>query len=82
MVRPPAEGRLVPMTVKIDPELKALVGRLSEHERRTASMSSGVLIQFGLLKWLELGSLQRMIDEVDKAWEKTLPMRRELARAR
>lgn len=71
-------AKLKPMTVKIDPELKSAVAYLAKGERRTASASAAVLIQYGLLKWIEAGDLQRLISEVDKGWSKTAGVRRDL----
>ena len=60
------EVHLIPMTLKIDPELKATLAKLSGHERRTPSAAGAVLLQHGVLRWLEEGTLQGLIDEVDK----------------
>lgn len=70
--------RLVPMTVKVDPEVKEMVEHLAGHERRVASSSGNVLLQYGILRWVEAGNLQRLIDDVDRGWAKTLLLRQTL----
>lgn len=62
------EIHLTPMTLKVDPELKIILTKLSGHERRTPSAAGAVLLQYGVLRWSEEGTLQRLIDEVDKKW--------------
>lgn len=59
--------RLAPMTLKVDNELKVALAELARRERRTPSSAAYVLLQYGVVRWQETGTLQRLIDEIDKA---------------
>jgi hypothetical protein len=68
MARPlTGSARLVPMTLKVDPEIKARISVLAASERRTSSGSASVLLEFALLRWSQEGDLRNLIDQIDQA---------------
>lgn len=72
---PSGEIHLVPMTIKVDQELKTTLANLSRRERRTPSSASAILVEYGARRWEEEGTLQRLIDEVDKKSPRGSPRR-------
>jgi hypothetical protein len=75
-------ARLVPSTVKIDPELKKMIRKLSAPELRSPSQAGSILLQYGVMKWVELGNLQRIIDEINQGWSRTVSVVGDSGRAR